>query len=113
MPTNQANPYVFDEYLFANQAHLDFDNSTYGLIHKIVDILAPAIGIFTSSLVAYLSLFQTPSYIRAFSRMLFLCSVADILYAVGNFACMAVSFWIVVHVLSLWEILTVKVVIRV
>jgi hypothetical protein len=75
---NPQNPFVFDEFLFANQPHLNFEGSAYALLLRIIDTGVPLLGILTACMVAYLALFQTPAYIKAFSRMIFLCSMTDV-----------------------------------
>lgn len=88
---NPQNPYVFDEYLFANQPHSNFNGSTFALIHRFLNVLAPSLGILSGCMVSYLAIFQTPSHIRAFSRMILLCAMADILCALSDLLCQAVS----------------------
>jgi hypothetical protein len=88
---NPQNPYVFDEYIFANQPHLNFNGSTVALIHRVLNVLLTSLGILTACMVAYLALFQTPAYIKAFSRMIFLCSMTDVFYALCDLFCQAVS----------------------
>jgi hypothetical protein len=85
------NPYVFDEFLFANQSHVIYKDSVFALIHRCINTLAPLFGIFSAFLVVYLVLFQTSAHIRAFSRMLLLCAVTDLVYAFSDLWSQAVS----------------------
>lgn len=88
---NPQNPYVFNEYLFLNQPHFNFNGSTFALIQRILNILVPSMGILSACLVAYMALFQTPTHIRAFSRMILLCSMSDIFYSLCDLWCQSVS----------------------
>jgi hypothetical protein len=88
---NPQNPYVFDEYLFASQPHFVYEGSGYALFLRILCTGAPLLGILTASMVAYLALFQTPTYIKAFSRMILLCSIVDTLCALSDLLCQPVS----------------------
>ena len=92
---NPQNPYVFDEDLFANQPHLNFNGSSYALFLRIIDTVVPSLGILTASIVAYLAIFQTPTHIKTFSKMILLCSITDIFYASVDLFCQTVNviFW--------------------
>jgi hypothetical protein len=90
---NPENPYVFDANFFSNQSHFNYEGSGFAVLHRLMNTLFPFLGILTACLVAYLVVCQTPANIRAFSRMIFLCSMFDIIYAFCDLWCQVISFW--------------------
>lgn len=90
-PVNPQNPHVFDEFLFANQPHLQFNDSVYSLVHRFVNTFVPSLGILSTCTVVYMVLFQTPKHIRAFSKMILLCSLTDVFYALCDIWCETVG----------------------
>jgi hypothetical protein len=88
---NPQNPYVFNENLFAGQAHFNFDSSSVAVIHHATSVLIPMLGISCAFMVSYLAIWQTPSQIRSFSKMILLCAVADVAFAISDLWCMVVS----------------------
>jgi hypothetical protein len=88
---NPENPYVFNEYRFLNSTHLNYEESLISTIHRLINVIAPLLGIFNSSLVVYLAIWQTPRHIKSFGRMILLCSLSDIYYALCDLWCQSVS----------------------
>lgn len=89
---NPENPFVFNELIYSNQPHFQYNASALAAFHRFVNVLAPSLGIFGACLVGYLALSQTTYHFRAFSRMILLCSMTDVLYALCDLWTQAVSW---------------------
>lgn len=88
---NPENPYVLNEYMYANLTKFDFDDSEFAFIHHFFSVLIPMLGISGACLVSYMAICHTPQQISSFSKMILLCAVVDIVFAVCDLWCMSVS----------------------
>lgn len=88
---NPENPHVHDAYFHADQTQLSFEQTSFYIFHKANNFLAFFIGLLLNLLVIYLILYKTPSHFKAYSKMLLLCELADMITILNDFLCQTVS----------------------
>jgi uncharacterized membrane protein len=91
LSSNPENPYVFNEYFFANVTNLPHEKTTFGLVHHLINYTAFTFGIATVLLVQYLILFKTPRQFQEFSKLLLLCMAVDTFYLLTDLFTQTVS----------------------
>ncbi|KAI6206300.1 hypothetical protein M3Y94_00893200 [Aphelenchoides besseyi] len=70
---------------FTEQSNLTFYHTTMFIVHRFNNIFVFAIGLVLSLLLFYLIVRHTPQYLRSFSRLLFICTLADLFVVVSHF----------------------------
>ncbi|KAI6171489.1 hypothetical protein M3Y97_01050100 [Aphelenchoides bicaudatus] len=86
-PYPETNPHVSDEFIFANESHIVFNQSFVGYLEHFINTTIPLLAILCASLVIYLSIFKTPDYIKPYAQVIRLTAFIDFGYGLFDFLC--------------------------
>ncbi|KAI6226632.1 hypothetical protein M3Y95_00641100 [Aphelenchoides besseyi] len=64
-----------------------FNSSTLLVVHRINNIFATSLGLLLTSAVLFLIIYRTPATIRAYSRMILMSALTDLIYVLVDILC--------------------------
>ncbi|KAI6241078.1 hypothetical protein M3Y99_00379600 [Aphelenchoides fujianensis] len=83
------NPFVRNPFFFANVTSQSFADTPFAFAHRLNNIALAAVGIPLAALLFFLILRKAPTHLKPYSRILLVCTMADLLVVATDIFCQA------------------------